>query len=256
MLKVITVATALVIMLVVMACTGGDGSEGRGRLASGSEGGLAACQALAEVERYRYTFEYRIFSPQPETPLDETLVGNPRFALPPNDATFEFTQEYQGSVVSPDRVHLVVKNPGQPDLEIIYIGEQSWNFLGNQWLQSAGSADFAPFPPELVCDAVMRSPDFGRTAPAEEELDGIATLHYRLDRVDSNTAGVLLGSQSDMGRLLKVYELDVWLTQDGLPARLETRSEGNYPSGRKLIIEFSFEVRDANDKDIEVEPPI
>lgn len=255
MLKAMTVA--LVITLVAVACGGGDGSEGRGRLASGSEGGLAACQALEKVERYRYTFEYRIFSPQPETPLDESLVGSPSFAMPPNDGTFDFPQEYQGSVVSPDRLHLVVKNPEQPDLEFIYIGEQVWNRLGNRWLQNVASGGgTVPFPPELVCDAVMRSPDFGRTAPAEEELDGISTLHYRLDRVDSDTAGVLLGAQSDMGRLLKVYELDVWLTQDGLPARLETRSEGTYPSGRKLTIEIIFEVRDVNDKDVEVEPPI
>ena len=247
------VTPALVVLLIGAACAGGGGgTEGTG----GAGGGLTACQDLDKLQRYRYTFSFRITSPQPETPLDESQTGTPPFALPPNNPTFELAQEYEGSVVNPDRIAMLVKNEGQPDLQLVFIGEQAWSSLSDdEWIGPSAAAPI-PFPPNQVCTAVMSAADSGGVAPVEEDLNGVATSRYRFDRVDADTAGVLLGPESDMGRLLKVYEADVWLAEDGWPARLETRSEGTYPSGRKLFMELTLEVKDANDKDIKVEPPI
>lgn len=249
-------ALALIMLMIAVACAGGNGSGGTPVSPSpGPGGGLIACQALAEFERYRFTLSYRLFSAQPETPLDETQVGNPPFALLPNNPAFEFPVHHEGSVVSPDRTHLVVKNEGLPDLELIYIGGEAWSLLEGRWVPASSLVE-VPLPPGQVCEAVMSVPDFGGVVPVEEELNGVATRHYRFDRVDSDIASVLLGPQSDMGRLLKVYEVHVWLAEDGWSARLEFRSEGTYPSGRTLLMELTLEIRDVNSKDVSVEPPI
>ena len=251
------VAGALVMLLIGVACAGGGGSGGRVVSPSaGAGGGLIACETLAKFERYRYTLTMRLFSPQPETPVDETKVGEPPFALAPNAQTFEFPTLYEVSVVSPDRTHLVAKNEGQPDLELIYIGDQAWSKLESGWSSAGGGVGSPPLPPGQVCQAVLSAPDFAGVVPVEEELDGVATRRYRFDRVESNVAGTLLGPASDMGRLLEIYEVEVWLAEDGWPARLEISSEGTYPSGRTLLMELTLEVRDVNDKGINVEPPI
>ena len=252
--KVGLVAPALVMLLIGVACASGSGGPTRNPSA-GPGGGLVACEALDKLHSYRYTFSFLISSPQPETPLDETQVVLPAFALPPNNPDFEYGQEFEGSVVAPDRIRQLVKNEGAPDLELVYIGEEAWTYLSGQWIAASGPLP-PSFPPDQVCSAVLSGPDFGGVVPVKEELNGIATRRYRFERVDADTVGILLGPQSDMGRLLKVYEMDVWLGEDGWPARLEARSEGTYPSGRKMFIELTLEIKDVNAKDIEVEPPI
>jgi hypothetical protein len=244
-------------MLVIgVACAGGSGGGPVGTPSAGPGGGLVACEALNKLQRYRYTYRFQISSPQPETTLDETQVGIPTFALPPNNPDFEFGQEFEGSVVAPDRIRQLVKNEGQPDLEIVFIGDQSWTYVGSSgpW-QSTGPVP-PSFTPDKVCNAVLSAPDFEGAVPATEQLNGAASRHYRFDGVEAETAGVLLGPVSDMGRLLKEYDVDVWLSEDGWPIRLETSSEGTYPSGRKLFIELALEIKDVNAIDIEVEPPI
>ncbi len=249
---------SLVMLVIGVACAGGSGGGAAPSPAAGSGGGLVACEALNKLQRYRYTFSFLISSPQPETPLDETQVGTPAFALPPNNPTFEFGQDFDGSVVAPDRLDQLVKNEGQPDLQLRFIGDQAWTQVdGGEWAVSGtAGAVTPPFHPDLVCNAVLSAPDFEGVVPVTEELNGNSTSHYRFDGVDADTAGVLHGPVSDMGRLLTVYDVDVWLAEDGLPARLEARSEGTYPSGRKISIELALEIRDVNAKDIEVEPPI
>ncbi len=250
--KVGLVAPALVI-LIGIACSGGSGG-GSASPSAGAGGGLVACEALDNLQRYRYTFSFMISSPQPATPLDETQVGDPLFALPPNHGNFEFAQEFESSVVAPDRYHMVVKAPGAPDSQLLYIGEQRWSYLSGQWIPTSTSVP-VPFPPDIVCRSVMAAPDFGDAVPDVVELHGRSTRHYQFDGVEADTAGALFGTQSDMGRLLKEYDVDVWLSEDGYPARLETSSEGAYPSSRALFIELILEITDVNANDIVVEPP-
>lgn len=247
------IAAGALMMLIGVACGGGSGGQVVSP-STGHGGGLTACRVLNELERYRFSFSFRLFSPQPERPLDDTEVGNPPFALVPNAPTFEFSQEYEGSVVSPDRTYLVIKGRGQPALEFTYIGDKAWSKLEDQWVPAPGAA--VPFPPGRVCDAVMSDPDFGGLVPVEEQLNDVATSRYQFERVESDIAGDLLGAESDMGRLNEVYELDIWLTEDGWPARLKISSEGTYPSGRTLLIELTLEIKNVNDKSIKVEPPI
>ncbi len=246
---------ALAMLVIGVACAGGSGGGFAESPSAGPGGGLVACEGLNKVQRYRYTYSFQISSPQPETPLDETQVGTPAFALPPDNPDFEFGQEFEGSVVAPDRIRQLVKNEGQLDLELVFIGEQSWTYVGDGPWQATGPVP-PTFPPGQVCNAVLSAPDFEGAVPVTEELNGAASRHFRFEGVEAETAGVLLGPVSDMGRLLKVYDVDVWLSEDGLPVRLETSSEGTYPSGRKMFIELALEIIDVNAKDIEVEPPI
>ena len=250
----------LFLMLVVgAACNGGNGGNGGVNDApynpqfANLPTDVAACQALNRFDRYRYVYTYRWLSPKPEMPLDETQVGNPPFALPPNSETFDFSQTFEGAIINPDRIDMVVKTVGGLDTAFRWVEGQAWTISSGEWLPVGEQAVF--FPPALVCHAVMNGLDLTGVAASNETVAELEADHYRLEQVPLETAATLWGAQSDQGRLLTAFNVDVWLTEEGWPARLEAKSEANYPSGREFSAELSLEIRDVNSEDISVEPP-
>ena len=253
-----SVALAMALAFLSLACTGGkQGSPDLPGLPGEGTVGLATCNELAKAKRFRYNFEYKLESPKPSGDTDASAVGNPPFVLRPNDPDFLIAQTIEGSFVEPDKFSLSIKTPGQADLPTVYIGERRWAKLGDSWAESESSTLGPPFPPLMVCLSALTGLEFDAVTPAEEELNGLAVRHYSFGQITlENMATALWGSESDMGRLLKVHDVEVWLTEDGSLARLETRSQGTYPSGRKLLLEQALDIKDVNAGDIEVEPPI
>lgn len=245
-------AAVLVVIgaLIWAACAGGDGTgSGLGQSSA------APCQSLNQFERFRYTFSYKIESPQPQGPVDAKAVGEPSFAILPNAATFELQQVYNGSFIRPDRYMIRIDSPSEedaPPIELLFVGEQSWVNAGGQWQLTAAPLVFAPM---LVCESILSGVDLAGLAASAETVDGQAVSRFRLEDAQLGTAASLFGAESDMGRLLKSYSVDILLAEDGWPVRLEVGSESSYPSGRDMAIEISLEIKDVNAKDIEIEPP-
>lgn len=211
------------------------------------------CAALNKFDRYRYKFTYWIASPQPAGPVDVEQIGIPPFGVAPDSPDVELSQEYEGAIVNPDKIDLVIRTPQFPD--------QNWRFLeGIQWMKLGEGWTLVERPepynysPALVCHAILAGLELAGT-PTPETVNGLETSHYQFEDARLFTGAYLFNAESDMGRLLERYSVDVWLTEDGWPARLESRSQGTYPSGRELSMELSLEITDVNSKDIAVEPP-
>ena len=215
---------------------------------------VSACQPLNDFDRYRYEYSFRWFTPKPETPLDESLVGDPPFAMPPNSDTVDFAQTYLGAIINPDRIDMVLKTVGGADVMLRWVEGQNWTNTDGNWLL-AGEGQPVFFPPALVCDAAMNGLDLTGVTPSQETVGELEADHYRLEQAPLQTAATLWDVQSDPGRLLKAFDVDVWLTGDGWPARLEVKSQAKYPSGRDFSMELSLEIRDVNSGDISIEPP-
>lgn len=247
-------AGGLVLMagLLWLACNGGS-SVGPGPSPVALAG---SCQPIAEFERFRYTVTYTLDSPKPEVPVDDTAVGDPPFAMPPNGDDFLLTQVFAGSFQGPDRFQIEVETPTEEDVgtvALIILGDQIWVNVGSGWVM----ADFPnAFPPLGVCQSILSSVDFSGLDFSPQTANGQETRHVTIDEAQLDTAAVLFGSESDMGRLLAVFELEVWLAEDGgWPARLVAKSTGTYPSGRQLSMEISLEIKDIDASDISIEPP-
>lgn len=249
-------AGGLVLMagLLWLACNGGS-SGGPGP----SPGALAgSCQPIAEFERFRYTFTYTLDSPKPDVPVDDTAVGEPPFAMPPNGDDFLLTQVFAGSFEGPDRFQIEVETPseeGAGTVSHIIVGDQAWTNIGTAtgWVM----ADFPnAFPPSAVCLSILTGVDFSGLSFSAETVNGQETRHVTIDEAQLDTAVALFGSESDMGRLLAIYDLEIWLAEDGgWPARMVAKSTGTYPSGRQLSMEISLEIKDVGSDDISIEPP-
>jgi len=244
--------SAFLLVVVGAACSGGGEAPYTPQSANFPTD-VPACQAFNEFGRYRYVHSFRWFSPLPDDIPDDADAGSPPFALFPNAPTLDFGQTYEGAIINPDRIDLVAKTKDAPDAVLRWVDGQGWTDLGNGW-QPIGAQPYN-FPPAQVCDAVVKDLDLSAATPSVETVADVEAEHYRFEQVSLDTATRLWEPQSDPGRLLEVWDVEVWLTQDGWPVRLQAKSQAQYPSGRDFFAELSLEISDVNSGDISIEPP-
>ncbi len=239
------------LLILGIACSGGAPPYHLQSAAFPSD--VEACAAFNRFDRYRYEFTYRIASHHPAGPVDVEEVGSPPFGLPPDSPDFELAQEHEGTIINPDKIDLVIKMPELPDLNMRFLEGEQWTYLGVAWTL-ADDPEAYVYSPALVCHSMMAGLQLTGT-PTPETVNGVDTTHYQFEDVSLFTGGYLFNAGSDQDRILKVYSGDVWLAEDGWPVRLESRSQGAYPSGRELSLEVSLEITDVCSEDIAVEPP-
>lgn len=247
------VVAPFLLLVVVAACTGGAGEAPYTPESANYPTDVPACQALNGFRAYRYVHSFRWFSPAIENLPANPDLGNPPFSLFPNAPTFEFSQTYEGAIENPAKADIVLKTPNSPDVKMRWVAGQAWNNLGVKWMP-AGKKPMQ-FPPALVCHAVMKGLDLSMSPAQIETVDGQDTMHYQLKQVPLDVAGLLWGHEGDPARLLKNYDVDAWMTNDGWPARLEVKASAKYPSGRDFAAEVSLQVKDINAKDISITAP-
>lgn len=256
-LLALILALGIVLAPLWLACNGG-GPESLEPSPFVPTAGLAVCEKLAEAKRFRYSFEYSIESPKPTGEIDVSAVADADgpFALPPDYPDFAIGQSIEGSFEGPDKYQLVVKTQGQRDLPMVFIGERQWINQAGQWLESQTSGLGVPFPPNLVCLSTLSAMDLTSSTASEEVINGEKARHFREEQVPREVAAGLLGPESDMGRLLKLYTVDAWISDEtGLPLRITADSVANYPSGREMKMNLNLELKDFQDKKIKIEPP-
>ena len=242
----------LTVGLLWLACNGGS-SDGPG----GSQVGLAgSCQRLTELERFRYTVAYTLDSAKPDVLLDETALGDPPFALPPNFDAFLLKQVFDGSFEGPDRFLFEIETPSEENqgvLRLLFVGDKAWADNGTGFVESDLPNVFTP---SRVCELTLGGLDLSGLPSSPETVNEVEARRLDVDGVQRDTATVLFGQQSDMGRLLTTYDIEVWLAEDGdWPVRMTAKSTGTYPSGRELTMEISLDIADVNSDDISIEPP-
>jgi hypothetical protein len=251
-----TILTALA-ALAIWGCTGGDSNstDNGGGDNSGRASVDASCDAIKEIQSYRYTISLKLESPAFEQ-LDK--------ATP--DPLTEFTEaltdlfrdmELDGAYVAPDRSQAVLRFPGQ-ELELRTIGDKSWVRFGATWQdQEPPPGEDAILTPAAVCADLVAdlAPSLAAASGEEEIVNGIKTVYYGLDRADLKGLPALLGQSGEEG-LPSEFGVDVWLERDeGWPVRLEITAADPGENGEPISLELSMEFSEINDPTIEINPP-
>lgn len=234
-----TVATAVAALaaLALVAGCGEDDSSGAvsGSASSSEEGGgeleelegsdfyATVMEAQEEAGSYRFTLD--------SGPAGQgvAITGEARYA---DDGTLEMTGSGDGmEMVVVDGV-LYIKGGG------IDLGDAEWLAIDSTDPETAGGL-FGSLgslgDPDMMLGAMEDPESFELVG--EEELDGVATNHYRIG-VDSEAYADKLGLPPEIARMFpETIEYDMWVDADDLPRKFSqsieiqgvaTETEGTY----------------------------
>jgi hypothetical protein len=209
---------ATVATLAVWACggssdTGAPANELAGTTLSTVD---VSCDAIADIESYRYVFELKQDLPASEDPED----GTPEALSTIRESIVNFLSDMQGegAFVAPDRSQILMRSQGE-ELEVRTIGEQSWIRLGATWQDQEPPGEGDILTPASVCTDQVEglAPCLAAGSKEEEIVNGIETVHYQV-RIETT---------------------------------LSDTDEAGVPISQELFMEFS----DIDDPEIEIEPP-
>ncbi len=248
--RMVSIGLSLLLLSLIVAC-GGDSAP-----AAIPASGATVCEGLKKAERFRYVFTNSIESPRQPNP-DESVQSE--FVNQPGSPDFKLSLQYKGVFVAPQSLDYetsVLEQAGQSPLHKIRIGENEWVFLSGSW-QGVKSPQPFPFAPLNVCDLVVSPLDLSGQAGESDSVGDTSARRIHLSQASLDVSSQLWSPASDMGRLLKSFDVDVWLSEE--KARLlkvEAVSKANYPFGRELSMRIVLEIGPYNEKGLEIEPPI
>lgn len=240
--------------LTLWACGGGSGPDVGGSATPSPARVEASCDAIQEIESYRYFIALRLESP---AFLELEVTPNPlsEFAEALTDLFRDM--ELEGAFVAPDRSQAVLRFQ-EEELELRAIGDKSWIRVGATWQEQATppGEDVILTPASVCADLVEDlAPSLAAAAGQEDLVNGIETVHYRLDEADLKGLPELLGRSGEEG-LPSEFGVDVWLERDdGWPVRLEIAASDTDEGGAPISLELFMEFSDIDDPAIEIEPP-
>jgi hypothetical protein len=248
MRRLLIILVGLVVVLAV-GCGGGDGGDGNG--GAGTPVGEVACQMPDDIESYRYSMLVMMEAPEgsDEAAGSELLGGLTEMRV-------------EGAFVVPDRGELLMEYGGT-ELRGITIGDDAWVKLGDtDWQEATEQTGRVSFAGD-VCEG-FAMPDIGGVEASEERVNDLDTYHYHLvDLETSDVTQFLAGGRvgetgvEELGAVLQEGTLDVWLAVDGnWPVRIEGQFTLEDEEGVETEVSLSIDVKDVNDPDIKIEPPI
>jgi len=249
-LRLLSIGACLVLAVTFIGCSGGNDKP-----AALPEKGAELCTELKKVERMRYTIGYTLESPRQASPPDDVTATD--WAVKPSHPDFKFETGNDGSFVQPDKLDFMLSTPGEQSVRTIIIGQNEWFLLNGGWVPSNQPVQGYTFTPPLMCDALVSQLDVaGRTATTEKVGDTDAQ-HIRIEAAPIAAAAQLFTEQSDNGKLLKSWDVDLWLSKkDASLVKVEAVAKANYPYGRELSSKLSLQVGSFNDDNIVINQPI
>lgn len=214
----------------------------------------ASCDAIQDIESYRYSITLRLEAPAFQQRDEAT--PNPLSGFAEALADLFRDMELQGAFVSPDRSQALLRFQ-EEELELRIIGDKSWIRVGATWQEQEPPGEDVVLTPASVCEDLVEdlAPSLAAAAGQEDLVNGIETVHYRLDEADLKGLPELLGRSGEEG-LPSEFGVDVWLERsDGWPVRLEIAASDVDAEGEPISLELFMEFSAIDDPTIEIEPP-
>ncbi len=251
------------LVALVIACGGDDQAEsGNGASVPAGGGGGDSIQtvnlertaaALTELQSFRFTLVMK-FEFATDLASDEgDELGGAISALLLGVLT---DIKAEGAFIAPDRFEIMLTFGGE-EISLVQIGSQSWVKFDGVWQEApAGSQSFdlsGGVPIDVISD-ILPIEVLEVAEISQEVIGGISTTHYSFDKAALLTAGEAMGDTSGMSEVAEA-QLDLWLTDDGVPIKIVMIASGKDEQGQDAAIEFELLLSDFNDDSIEIKPP-
>jgi len=203
----------------------------------------------------RYTIEYKLESPKQATPPDDSTATE--WAVKPSHGDFSIETNYSGAFVQPNKLDFELSSPGQPTARGIRIGNTHWYYLNNVWIPASQQYPDFSFTPAAFCDALVSPLDLAGKTGTQEKVDSTDATHYRIEDVPLAAAAKLFTERSDNGKLLKDWDVDLWLNSNNRLVKVEATAKASFPYGREMSSRMMLQVGSYNDGDIpDINPPV
>jgi hypothetical protein len=242
--------------LLLAACKGGSGGGGDGNGGSGASSVEASCSAIEDIETYRYFISLQFDVPEVQ-PEEGEATPNPLTSFASALTELLRDMQLEGAFAAPDRSQIVIRSGGE-EVQVRTIGDKSWIKPPNAgWQEQEPPEDETLFTPAEVCADLVEdlAQSLADGSGEEEVVNGVETVHYRLDEADLEGLPRLLGRSGEEG-LPSQFGVDVWLEREqGWPVRLEVVAADTDAQGEEISQELFMEFSDINDPTIEIEPP-
>lgn len=237
---------ALCILALLAACGGSD---------KPFQPSPVTCDTLTN-SAYRYTSEVAIEVKEVEGPV----LASPGFDPNP----FRLVQGFDGIVQAPDKVRVAISTkdpPGSAVIQMMVIGDKAYSNAGTGWVEGKLSSS-RPFPiahrPPTVCAAIAKDLDPTKLTGEEDAVHDIDAHRYDFNELPTTyfANDPDFGGGSDAGRLIHAVQGSAWIADEGgYVAKLVLAGTGQYTSGRKIVVQISYELSDMNPGDIDIQPP-
>jgi hypothetical protein len=222
-----------------------------------------SCEQGANVKSYRYTMKFKMDVPGLTELQGLTDDYNDEYTDESLDAFGTLFLgllsdiEVSGAFVAPDRHQSVFKVGGSEFIETRTIGDKSWTRLGFVWEEADSATDIDSLSPLDMCEgmpaelgALLNSATFSR-----ETIQGINTRHYKFDKNDVQHLSEFVDETGDL-ESVDEFLMEMWLAEDNAwLIQLRMMASGRDAEGTQMKFDVSYETRDINSPDIQIEPP-
>jgi hypothetical protein len=160
----------------------------------------------------------------------------------------------EGAYVAPDSTELKMRFAGQ-EMAYIQIGNKAWEKTGSKWEVTTADSDlgFSGSPTELFEDFLPQEA-LKVAKSSRESINGVNATRYSFDKTTLSTLADDFGASDDL-KDIDQANLDIWLTDEGIPVKVSMVFAGKDESGGKMSVSMEMNIRDIN-KSITIKPPI
>ena len=262
--RFIALMLAGISVAVLVACGGDKNSSDAGSSASRTSSNASSLNVgqvtsnLAELKSFRFDAHLKLdlgdfdLSSLGEDEDEFGAAFGALFMGLLNDVSIE------GAVVAPDQAQFKVNLGGQV-VEFIQIGQKAWIKQGSTWLETSASNELTmglgSSPMDLASQFLPQQVLSGAKT-SKERVNGVDTTHYAFDKAALEEVARSLGESTTGAEDLTKANLDIWLTEQNVPAKLAVDVQGKDESGQQMGIQLTLNVKDINSSSITIKPPV
>jgi hypothetical protein len=164
--------------------------------------------------------------------------------------------EAAGAYVAPDRAQVSATLGGQ-QFDYVKIGDESWQNFGNGWQEgdfASGLFQIEPGPTSVFADLLPQEAlDVASTR--REKVNGVDATRYSFDKDALSQVATEMGHKMSSFSDTDSVDVNIWLSDDGVPVKLTLDISGTNDSGQKVSLSAELNVTDINSGSVQIERP-
>jgi hypothetical protein len=244
MRPLLALGAGILLAIAVAGCSGDkDASSAAGAAGGGAGSNVNLSQSaakLSSLKSFRFTANASIDFQGTTPSTAEDALGGAMMGMLLGGLK---DVKVEGAVVAPDQIELTVDMSDQ-QFGFVQIGNQAWVKYFGTWQsiqpEDLGLEDNLDFS-DLAADA-LPAEVVQAAKVTKEKVNGVDATRYSFDKAALQS----LADDLEPGQDIESANMDVWLTDEGVPVKLALKLKGKGENGEKADVQLDFALKDLN----------